>query len=441
MARTSVTRMPDAWPSAGGKPMSRAEWRTILLASLGGALEYLDFILYGIFAGYIGRAFFPATDPLTSLILSFGVFAGGYLARPVGGFVLGHFGDRFGRRRILIWSILLMSISTMGMGLLPTYASIGAAASILMVVLRLMQGFALGGELPGAITYVVEAAPERKSLASGIIFLFVNSGVVLAALMSLIIHSVLGANDTAQWGWRIGFLAGGVLGFASFWLRLSLEESRAFNAIKQNASRLPILDLVQAHPGHVLTGIAALATMAGFNGLLFAHMPSYLTQVLGYPAFDAMLAQNICLATLSISLLAVAWAGDFIPRRYFLATGAALFVVLAWPFYASLAADRENYVWLMVGAAVVASLGNGTFAAIAADLFPTHLRLSGVASSLNLSTTIFSGTAPLVATGLIAVTGRSEAPAFVLIGCGILTLLSMAGLRSYLGPARTRLGR
>src|SRR5688500_6660670 len=170
-----MSSTPTSRPAPTGAP------RAIFLASLGGALEFYDFILYGVFATYLGAAFFPAADPLVSLAQSFGVFAGGYLARPLGGLVFGHFGDRLGRRRVLLISILMMSLSTAAMGLLPTYASIGPAASIGLIVLRLLQGCALGGELPGAITYVVEAVPARRGLACGVIIMFVNLGVVLAA--------------------------------------------------------------------------------------------------------------------------------------------------------------------------------------------------------------------------------------------------------------------
>lgn len=423
-----MSSTPASRPAPTGAP------RAIFLASLGGALEFYDFILYGVFATYLGAAFFPAADPLVSLAQSFGVFAGGYLARPLGGLVFGHFGDRLGRRRVLLISILMMSISTAAMGLLPTYASIGPAASVGLILLRLLQGFALGGELPGAITYVVEAVPARRGLACGVIIMFVNLGVVLAALVSLLIHAGLSSAEVSSWGWRIGFLLGGLLGLVSFWLRLSLEESREFARLDLDRPGVPLVELLRRHPGRLVTGVAALATMAGFNGLLFAHMPSYLTQVLAYPAFDAAAAQNICLAVLSVGLVSVAWAGDYIDRRLLLAVGSISFVLLAWPLYVGLRDHPNHYGLLMVGAALAASLGNGTFAAILADLFPTHLRLSGIAAALNLSTTLLSATAPLIATSLIAATGLTQAPALVLIACGMLSLLSLIGLRRYLGP-------
>ena len=159
--------------------LSRADWRLILLASLGGALEFYDFVVYSQFAQYIGRNFFPNTDAMVSLVVSFSVFAVGYFARPLGGMFFSHIGDRIGRRRVLIITIVAMSAATAGIGLLPTYAQWGITASILLVVLRIVQGFCLGGELPGAISYVVETAPRRSGFSVGVVFFCVNTGVAL----------------------------------------------------------------------------------------------------------------------------------------------------------------------------------------------------------------------------------------------------------------------
>lgn len=214
-ATITTTTEPDGIQSS--------QWRVIILSSLGGALEFYDFVIYSMFAQYIGAAFFPASNQLNSLIYSFSVFAVGYFARPIGGIVFSHFGDKYGRRRVFIISILSMSIATIGMGLLPTQASIGTSAAVLMVLLRLIQGFSLGGELPGAITFVVETAPRTAGFAAGFIFFCVNSGVALASGLSLVVHEVLTEPQIAQWGWRIGFLFGGLMGLVSFWLRLSLH--------------------------------------------------------------------------------------------------------------------------------------------------------------------------------------------------------------------------
>lgn len=177
------------------QPAIKRKWKTVILASLGGSLEIYDFIIYGIFAREIARQFFPATDPLASLISTFSVFAIGYVSRPLGGIVLSSLGDRYGRRVIFLVSVLAMSAATIGIGLIPGYASIGVLAPVLLVLLRLAQGFFLAGELPCSITYVVEEIPARASLVSGLVILCLNSGVLTATLISLALHALLSAAD------------------------------------------------------------------------------------------------------------------------------------------------------------------------------------------------------------------------------------------------------
>ncbi|HEV7715728.1 MAG TPA: MFS transporter, partial [Steroidobacteraceae bacterium] len=243
--------MAPASAPAARTGIPRSQWRVIILSSLGGALEFYDFVIYSMFAQYIGAAFFPASDPLNSLMLSFTVFAVGYVARPFGGVVFSHFGDKYGRRPVFIIAMLTMSLATVAMGLLPTYAQWGIAAPCLMVLLRLLQGFSLGGELPGAITYVVETAPRQGGFAAGFVFFCVNSGVALASALSWAVHESLAPADVAAWGWRIGFLFGGALGFVSFWLRLSLEETSEFRQVRSVASKQPFLELIKSHPANV----------------------------------------------------------------------------------------------------------------------------------------------------------------------------------------------
>jgi MHS family proline/betaine transporter-like MFS transporter len=420
----------EATAIAPGIPWS--QWRVIILSSLGGALEFYDFVVYSTFAQYIGAAFFPATDPLVQLMFSFAVFAVGYVARPLGGIVFSHFGDRYGRRKVFIVAMLTMSCATVCMGLLPGYARWGLPASICMVLLRLIQGFSLGGELPGAITYVVETAPRKAGFASGFIFFCVNTGVALASLLSLIIHKTLAPSEIADWGWRIGFLLGGVLGLIAFYLRLSLEETAEFSKLRHATSKRPFMDLMRTCPGAALVGIAALTATAGFNGLLFA-MPAFLPNVMHYSALDAIEAQNIGLLVLSFGLLSAAWLGDRVPRRRLLRAGAVLLAVLCIPFFRAAAAHTVNLDLLFVGAGLAASLCNGPMCGIVGDLFPTRIRFSGVAVSFNLAFSVFSGTAPLAATALVKVTGQSANAAYYMLVCALITLVGSLFLKRYDG--------
>jgi MFS family permease len=408
--------------------ISAAGWRIVLLASLGGTLEFYDFVVFGIFAKDIADAIFPSPTPLISLMVSFAAFAAGYLARPIGGIVLSHFGDRYGRRPVFLISIFVMSAATFGMGLVPSFAVWGAAASVLMVSLRLLQGFCLGGELPGALTYVVETEPRHAPFVCGVVFACVTMGVAAATGVSLAVRTWLPAAMVAAAGWRLAFVIGGLGGLLSFALRRSLEESPEFARMKALASRQPFREVLRTHLAPVAIGIGALAATGGFNGLFFAHMAAYASGVLGYNPRAAIISQTTGVVVHALGILGVGALADRVAPRVLLRGGAAALMVLAFPFYSALAARSASPTLLMILAGLCAALVNGTFAVILTDLFPTRVRFSGVALVFNVAFTLFSGTAPLVATSLIRSTGMVTAPAIVMVACGLLTLVASLAL-------------
>jgi len=408
--------------------IGKASWRIVLLASLGGTLEFYDFVIFGVFAKDIADAFFPSSVPLVSLMASFATFAVGYLARPIGGLVLSHFGDRHGRRQVFLLSLLLMSAATFGMGLVPPFATWGVWASVSMVALRLLQGFCLGGELPGALTYVVETAPRRAALVCGVVFACVTLGVAVATGVSVAVRTWLPPEQIPQLGWRIAFALGGLAGFLSFLMRRAMEESPEFAKMKALAARHPFREVLTGHWWAVVLGVGALAATAAFNGLFFAHMPAYLSGVLGYDPRRAVVAQTVGVVVHAVAILGVGWLGGRVAPRVMIGTGAAALALLAFPFYGALASRAIDLVWALALAGLCASLVNGTFAVILTGLFPTRVRFSGVALGFNVAFTIFSGTAPLVATSLVRATGMNSAPAFVMVGCALVTLASSLGL-------------
>ena len=423
----------DVSPAVTSSPsdstrVSTAGWRIVVLASLGGALEFYDFVIFGIFAKDIADAIFPNPTPLISLMVSFAAFAAGYLARPIGGIVLSHFGDRFGRRNVFLISIFVMSGATLGMGLVPSFATWGVTASVLMVVLRLVQGFCLGGELPGALTYVVETAPRQAPFVCSVVFSCVTLGVAAATGVSLAVRTWLPTELVATMGWRVAFVLGGLGGLVSFALRRSLEESPEFARMEQLASRQPFREVLRSHLLSVALGISGLAATAGFNGLFFAHMAAYMSGVLGYNPRQAVVSQTIGVIVHAFGILAVGRLAEHVHPRLLLRAGALALAALAFPFYAALAGRSVNPTLLRVLAGVCARFVNGSFAVLLTDLFPTRVRFSGVALGFNVAFTIFSGTAPLVATSLIRSTGLNTAPAFVMVGCGLLTLAGSLGL-------------
>jgi MFS transporter, MHS family, proline/betaine transporter len=405
----------------------------VVLASLGGTLEFYDFVIFGVFAKEIAEAVFPNPTPIVSLMISFAAFAAGYLARPVGGIVLGHFGDRYGRRQVFLVSIFVMSAATLGMGLVPSYATWGVAASATLVVLRLLQGFCLGGQLPGALTYVVETAPRQAPFVCGFVFACVTMGVAAASMLSLAVHTFLSPLQVVQYGWRIAFMLGGFGGFLSFLLRRSLEESPEFARMSQLASTRPFREVLRTRAAAVAAGIAALAATSGFNGLFFAHAPAYLAGVLHYDARQAVLAQTAGVIVHALGILAIGRMANRIDPLLLLRVGATLLLALAYPFYLALEARSVDLVLLMILAGLTASLVNGTFAYLLTDLFPTRVRFSGVALVFNISFTAFSGAAPLVATALIRSSGRASAPALVMMASALLTVAGSLAMRRHGG--------
>jgi len=427
-------------PMANRDGMSRGAWRMILLASLGGTLEYYDFVIFGIFAAQIGRAVFPSEDPLVSLMVTFTTFAIGYLARPLGGLVLGRLGDKFGRRGVFLASIFITSAATLGIGIVPTYASWGITASIVVVLLRLTQGFCLGGELPGAITYVVESAPRMAPFVCSVVFGFVTLGVALGTTIALVVSRVLPPTEAALYGWRIAFIIGGLLGLASFWLRRSFEESPEFIELKrlQAASKEPIGELLRTHPFQVVVGIAAQAVTAVFAGLFFAYMPAYLATVAKYDALTSVFAQTYGVVLHALLIVLVGWVADHYRPHLLLRVGAVVLAFGAYPFFAALNAHAMNILVLMTMAALAGALVNGTFAFVTADLFPTRIRFSGVAVVQNISQTAFGGTAPLVATALVRNLQSPVAPALVVVACGVVTFAGSFYAARQAGKVRIR---
>lgn len=401
-----------------------APWKTVILASLGGALEMYDFIIYGVFAMEIASQFFPASNPISSLLQTFAVFAIGYVSRPLGGIVLSSFGDRFGRRVVFLVSIFAMSSCTMAIGLIPGYDSIGVAAPILLILLRLGQGFFLAGELPCSITYVVEEMPERASFVSGLVIFCLTSGVFVATLVSVLLHSTLPAAEVGSYGWRIAFVLGGLLGLLSYWLRTSLEESNGYRQMKSHVAKHPFRSVITTYPRQVLVGIGVAGIVNTANSLLFVVLPSYLTGVLHYDAAATSTAQSVGIAASTVSILVVAWLGDRISTVILHRVGCLLMLVGAYPLYQALVDHQIGLLPAFVIVGIAGGFVSGTYAHLLASLFPTNVRFSGIALSLNLATVIFTAITPLAITQLTRSTGLVAAPGLYLSVVALLALLA-----------------
>ncbi len=352
--------------------------------------------------------------------------------------MLSGLGDRFGRRPVFLASLFTTTTATILIGVLPSYAVWGLAAPSLLIGLRLVQGICLGGELPGALTYAVEAAPQRAGLACAVIIVCVNGGVLVATLVNLGIQHALPPADVASYGWRVAFLLGGLIGCISYLLRRSLEESPEFLRMHSHPAN-PVFELLREHWKAVLTAAGVAAAVAGFTGTLYGFVPAYLVQSLHYSPSQTALAMTTALLVSSAGLIVAGWAGDYLPRYLILRVGAGLLVVTILPIWSLIAAGSAHLILLLGALSLVFSIISGIWPSIVATLFPTRVRFSGIALSYNVCITILSGFAPLVASAMIERTGMLAAPAVYVAGCTVLTFIgSFAVARVSDQPATAR---
>ena len=404
--------------------ISGREWRTIALASIGNSIEYYDFIVYATFASYLSAQIFPSTDAKVSILNTFAVFGIGYLIRPLGGMVLGSFGDRFGRRRVFLFSLFVISLATLGMALTPTYRQIGIAAPIIFVVLRLCQGLCYGGEQAGSLTYVIEVAPRRAGLACGFIFFLNVAGVVTANILSGIIHAKMAPADVAAYGWRIAFTFGAGAGFLGMLLRRRLDESPEFVEMRSHVLRAPLSELVKNYRPQMVVGTLMVAPLAVFGGLLFAHMPIYLIRSIGVApsAIPSIIASGSIV--IAAGSLFYGWLSDAIGQRILFRIGAICMIVGAWPAYHLLSAKTGDPWTIIVMSGVFTALISGTIGPLIAQLFPTNVRFTGYGFCYNVGNALFQSLSPLTAAYLIQATGALTAPAYVWVAAGIVGLLA-----------------
>jgi MFS family permease len=399
-------------------------WRIVALASLGGALEQYDFYVYGVFAVYISRAFFPAANPLVGLLRAFAVLAVGNLGRPLGGIFFGHIGDRFGRRAAFLASLIVMSSSTIVMAALPTYASWGVWATGMFVLLRFVQGLCFGGELPGIITYIVESAPTCPGLALGLGASCIVCGVLVATLMSLILHATLSAADVQIYGWRVAFGFGGLFGIASYFLRSALEESPAYALIQRLQIRVPFFELVRRYPWRVVVGFGLTAPLGAFTGLLFIHAPSYLVLMLHHDGKTVAVAQNLAIGMMALWCIVSGFASNRLHPRLIHRLAVALLAIDGLILYWAMSQHRIGPVVGLSALSMAGGLMTPMVGVLLAWLFPTGVRFSGIAFAYNLSMTVFAGFGPLFVTALITGTGNALMAGFFLSAVAGVSLLS-----------------
>ncbi|MCC2625085.1 MAG: hypothetical protein K0R14_958 [Burkholderiales bacterium] len=383
--------------------LNREQKQIILLSSIGGMLEFYDFTIYGLFAVYFSNQFFPSHDQFISIIASYSVFLVGYVVRPLGGVLFSHIGDEFGRKIVLVITMILMGIASFGMGLLPNYAHIGIWAPLLMLFFRLLQGLAIGGELPSMIVYVTESMPDKRGFGMGGVFSGTVSGLLPGMLINLLITHYLTTRQIESFGWRIPFIIGGLLCFVAYQVRKKLQETQVFKNIK-GRGKFPFIELLQYYLKEVIMGTGLVSIMASPITLVIIFMPTYLNKIVGL-SIDSI-SHAVLIATV-VCVLACYFMG-MLANKFdvvkLMVWGTVLLLISAVLFYFGIARGY-NLVLLITIFAIFQGALIMLPPIFLSYLFPAHVRLSGVALSYNIAFVIFAGLTPIIITSLIGKTG------------------------------------
>jgi len=404
--------------------------KVIISGMIGNGLEWYDYALYGQMAWLLSELFFPAGDPAVKLLATFGVFAAGFFARPLGAVFFGWLGDTYGRKTAMVAAVLLMAIPTGCIGLLPTYDAIGMWAPVLLTLIRITQGMSLGGEFSGSITYIVEHAPPHRRGLAGVASL---CSLILGFLMGLLVVRGLmtwfGKEEFEAWVWRVPFLFGIVVGLVGFYIRKQCHESPIYKRAREEGhlSKTPVKEAFAKHPWEMLQGFAIYMTVT---------MPFYLTTIyfisfshlhLGIDTDDALTMSIFNMLALLLIKPISAWGSDYIGRKPIMVAAALAMFVSVYPLFSFFVpgASLATIGLVQLAFAVLLAVYIGPVAAVLVELFPTSVRFTGMAISYNLSAALFGGTAPVICEWLIKATGQNSSLAFYVMACNAASLIAL----------------
>lgn len=400
--------------------------KVIISGMVGNALEWYDYALYAQFSHIIGQKFFPENE--FTEILTFAVFAAGFIVRPLGGIVFGYIGDRMGRRLALALGILLMAIPTAGIGLLPSYEIIGLSAPIILTAIRLIQGLSIGGEFSGCIAYIVEHSPdERRGLAGSSSFVSMCLGMLMGLIVAQGFTYFLSEESLTSWGWRIPFIFGLFIGLVGLYIRSHLSESPIYLKAKASGalSRTPLRDIVTKYWRETLIAIAIYINVSAPFHTITVFVKQYMLN-LGYGQLECALTCGVILITLSIAFPVSAYISDKIGRKPVIVTASIALVLLIYPIFLALHSMDSTLAILsqLLFSAIVGAY-MGPVPTLLVELFPTEVRFTGVAISYNLSAAIFGGTAPMVGAALYKITGEQISLAYYLTALAFFCLCTL----------------
>ena len=402
----------------------RTRRRVVAAGIAGNVMEWYDFAVYGFFARTIGSLYFPTEDPRTSLLAAFGVFAIGFLMRPLGAILFGHIGDRVGRGPALLWSVIAMAVPTFGIGVLPTYDQIGVAASVLMLFCRILQGLAVGGEYTSSAVFLAETAdPAKRGAASAWAPFGAVAGILLGSAVGAAIMNAMPLEQVVAWGWRVPFLLGVVVGAVGFLLRRRMPFDRP--AAK---SGFPLVSALRDHPVQMLQVISiSLVNAVGFY-LIFVYIITWLKLFVDLRAGIALQINSLNMAVLLCVILIVARISDRVGRKPILVGAAIGLLLLSWPLMALMQTGKIPLVILgQFGFALLLGAYGAVNPIAICEIFPKSVRCSAVSTAYNLTVGLAGGTAPAVATWLIGLTGNPKVPAmYIMAGAAISAVAALS---------------
>ena len=407
--------------------------KIIAPAIIGNVLEWYDFALYGYFATIIAKLFFPTDNPFISLLATFGVFAIGFLMRPLGAVIFGHFGDKAGRKKTLVASVILMAMTTTLIGLLPTHAHIGVAAGVLLTICRLLQGLAIGGEFSGSIVFITEHShSNRRGLYGSWAMFSAFAGLLMGSVMGALISNVMSTEALNSWGWRVPFISGILLGIIGLYLRLNMPETPVFAAAQaqKNLVAQPIFHAFRYAWKPMIMGVGLVFLPAMAFYLLFVYLSSYMNLYLQVPLKTALTINSISMICIILVIPFVGLLSDKIGRKPVLIIGAVSFIIFSYPLFLLLQhGDFGSLLLAQICFALLICLVYAAIPATLVELMTTNIRFTAMSLPYNLANAVFGGTAPLVATYLIAKTNNHLAPAFYLISAGVVMLIFILFLK------------
>ncbi|MEU6843370.1 MFS transporter [Streptomyces sp. NPDC046716] len=413
--------------------------RVLIAGSIGNFVEWFDIGIYGTLSSVIAGSFFASGDRTSALLSTFAIFAVGFAIRPIGALYFGPLADRVGRNRVLAITVLITSLSTFAIGVLPTYATVGALAPLLLVLVRLVQGFAAGGETSSAVSLLFEYAPRNRrgyytsyGAALGFVAFVVGAGV------ALVLSLAFGDDRMASYAWRIPFLLALPLGIAGLYLRLKLDDTPEFVRMEKSGEipKTPLRETLRTsgRPMLILAGVIVLKGVAHWT--LQTFMVSYLTDTMHFSQTASFAASTVCMGAVAVLIPCAGLLSDRVGRKPLLIGGALGLIVLAWPCLLLMSYDNAL---LAVVAMVILGLPiaayDGAANASMAELFPARIRTGAIAIPYNISVALFGGTAPYIATWLVSSTGNDLSPSWYLMAAGLLTLVTVVlGVRETAGP-------